>query len=149
MSYKARCILSEAIVMILRRAGETAPRYVPDVVAACLPIIKREGDRQRSLRQQVNGEPCSASNADSFNKESTREESVTLRTTAVSLLAESIALAGWSAKAYLRDIIDIAIGILTLEREKTFGSILQDQMLSTRRYFYCLLTHEIYIFLIY
>ena len=42
-------------------------------------------------------------------------DAILLRQSAVSLLAESMAAAGWSAARHLADVLDVAIGILTME----------------------------------
>jgi len=67
-----------------------------------------------------------------------------LRQSAMSLLAEGVVCAGWSASKYFMDIIDIATGVLSMEGEGTGKGKGTSQMsLNIRRSAAFLLRHSI------
>ena len=112
LSVHERSVLSEALMIILRRAGDAAPSYVPNYVCACIRVIKNETSVLRDASTLENHEI---------------EQRNLLRQSALSLLAEACALAGWSAKHMLRDVIDIAGGILSLENPAISSTKFQQQ----------------------
>lgn len=118
-----RAALGEALTFSIRRAGEVAPLYVPDVVRVCVAICRRridlckvredvDLDRRRVLvRNQETAEVSESIAAEAAAK----ADEVFLRQAAFSLLAEAMATAGWSASKYMREVIDVAKGPLYME----------------------------------
>jgi hypothetical protein len=187
-SYRHRAIVSEALSVLVRRAGAAAPPLVPSLVSACVRNIRlltlsveeqrvldgaADLNRMRLKRATSSAKSTAAAagagtsssvalspaeipsnqtrpqgssrskpgSALSAAEESAAEEMqeaqmlaaaaladrVLLRQSALSLLADGVACAGWAAQAHLADVLDIAAGVLSLER----GS-LQGQRLSRR-----------------
>ena len=100
-----RAVLSEALMMIIRRAGETAHLYVSDYIRACIKVFRRESKVLRDAEDKHND--CSENDELSTHH--------LLRQSSISLLAETCAMAGWSAGKLLPQVLDIAQGILQLE----------------------------------
>lgn len=99
-----RAVLSEALMMIIRRAGETAHLYVSDYITACIKVFKKES---KFLREAEDSHDCPENNEMSSHH--------LLRQSSISLLAETCAMAGWFAVKLLPQVLDIAQGILQLE----------------------------------
>mmetsp|Transcript_16477 Transcript_16477/g.24799 ORF Transcript_16477/g.24799 Transcript_16477/m.24799 type:complete len:1102 (-) Transcript_16477:57-3362(-) len=123
VSVRHRAALGESLSRALRRAGESSPVYVPGTVAACIPLCRRRVNlSQHNVSVNVNLTTMRVSSTDGTDVSeealelAAREaDEVFLRQTAFSLLAECIAVAGWSAAKHMRDVIDLAVGALTLE----------------------------------
>ena len=75
----------------------------------------------------------------SINELSNAADSIYLRQSSYSLLSEAMACGGWTAGKYLRDVLDIAIGTLQLER----NNLLQEDLIMRR---YSLLLLLIFFF---
>jgi hypothetical protein len=142
LSLHTRAVLAEVLSIALKRSGETAPLYVPAVVAVCVKICRarvslppspgpRELDEQMRpivqinlLERQVRYTDPSINNNDRPHESNQRvldeayiaADSVFLRQSAYSLLAEAMAVAGWSAGRHIMDVIDIAVGTLQMEK---------------------------------
>jgi Required for nuclear transport of RNA pol II C-terminus 1 len=138
LSPRHRALVGEALATVLRRAGDAAPSLVPLLVPSCIRVARARpsAEDSRLVESLVNLRAMtmtrSADDATSEDggeiKSSTRDKPVgdaslaalagdraLLRQSAMSLLAEAVVCAGWSASKYLIDILDIAAGVLSME----------------------------------
>lgn len=140
-SVRNQIVLSEAVTLILRRSGELGPKYSPGVVRICVLMSKTlTRSRAGRLGQTTHLRPCNAPTVNLLTMKISRpvveEESVDneeanhytaslveeseksiLRQCILSLLAEALVMAGWTANQYLADIVDICTSILLLETD--------------------------------
>eukprot|EP00604_Paraphysomonas_vestita_P001403 CAMPEP_0174824052 /NCGR_PEP_ID=MMETSP1107-20130205/30152_1 /TAXON_ID=36770 /ORGANISM="Paraphysomonas vestita, Strain GFlagA" /LENGTH=143 /DNA_ID=CAMNT_0016049279 /DNA_START=521 /DNA_END=949 /DNA_ORIENTATION=- len=79
--------------------------------------INIENNDSESITQRSDSQIQEINN--SIDQLSNAADSVYLRQSAYSLLSEAMACGGWTAGKYLRDVLDIAIGTLQLERNNT------------------------------
>jgi Required for nuclear transport of RNA pol II C-terminus 1 len=155
LSPRHRSLVGEALAAVLRRAGDAAPSLVPLLVPSCIRVARARPSAEDSqlVESLVNLRTMTmARSADDATPEdegetkgSTRDEApvgcallaalagdrALLRQSAMSLLAEAVVCAGWSASKYLVDILDIAAGVLSLE-----GSAHSTQTSSSIRRFF-------------
>ena len=152
-SPRLRALVGEALACILKRAGDCAPPLVPSLVAACITVVReRASDKAVGLiEDHVNLRTMivkKITQADPISEQTSQSDKHTqaaglavdltvaaavaadialLRQSAMSLLADSVVCAGWTASKYLLDIIDVAVGVLSLEglkkRTQTSSSI--------------------------
>ena len=138
LSPRVRALVGEALACVLRRAGDAAPPLVPSLVVACIRVVRdRATDEAASLVQDYANLRTMIMTKNTHTESSQEEvpyssetavtavnltEAVAkaadialLRQSAMSLLAESVVCAGWTASKYLLDILDIAVGVLALE----------------------------------
>lgn len=143
---RRRSLIGEALSSILRRSGDIAPKFVPFIVVACIKIIKKRlNDKDDNRIEELidlrsmkitpvhnntieneddfiakrKNERKNEKNEKKIIKAALSADNVLLRQSAVSLLAEAISTAGWSAANYMLDTLDIAVGILTFETKST------------------------------
>jgi len=143
---RRRSLIGEALSSILRKSGDIAPKFVPFIVVACIKLIKKRLDIKdenrveeiidlRNMKINRTNDENIEDDEDlkSIRKNERKNEmneikildaalsadSVLLRQSAISLLAEAISTAGWSAANYMIDTLDIAVGILTFEMKLT------------------------------
>ena len=108
LSKHHRSLIAEVLIVILRKSGEIASKFVDLYVLASIKVIKEENSETTTTN----------SNTDLMNDNFDNQENQLtniLRQSAISLLAESIVFSGWSSHKYLPDVIDISAGILLLE----------------------------------
>ena len=147
VSDRHRAIIAEALSMILRRSGSTAPKLVPSIISACLKIVRNLRPNSHVMQsvtqsgtnfQKLRLKPTTAiaditeSEMNDDKKDDTVDlqepelpsvpietavlaDQLLLRQSALSLLADAIAFAGWTSQKYMTDVVDVAVGILTLE----------------------------------
>jgi hypothetical protein len=131
-SARNRALLAEALAVVLRRAGAAAPPFIPGLVAACVKVARTRPstadaalvDAAVNLRTNrvtvgrgTDAADGSQSSADVDAAVAVADLAI-LRQSALSLLAEGVVLAGWSANApstRLIDVVDIATGVLAME----------------------------------
>ncbi len=138
LSNRSRALLGEVLVWSLRRAGDLLPIYVPQVVAVCIRIIRHRPklnvvedggvtiDVLNKMKISIEGNISDTeheTNADNIDAAIMSADSVFLRQSAMSLLAEAMGLAGWSASKHIVDVLDIAINSLRIEIQSTQESI--------------------------
>ena len=151
-SPRLRALVGEALASVLRRAGDAAPPLVPSLVAACITVVRARASDEAvglvedhvNLRTMIVKRPAQTDSSAEQTHQSDEHTQAALavdltvaaaaaadiallRQSAMSLLAESAVCAGWTASKYLLDILDIAVGVLTLEgmnrRTQTSSSI--------------------------
>ena len=136
---RRRSLIGEALSSILRNSGDIAPKFVPFIVVACIKLIKKRLDTKdeshieemidlRNMKINRTNDENVGVDEDLISKRKNEikirnaalsADNVLLRQSAVSLLAEAISTAGWSAANYMIDTLDIAVGILTFEMKLT------------------------------
>jgi len=146
LSERRRSLIGEALSSILRKSGDIAPKFVPFIVVACIKLIKKRLDIKdenqvedlidlrnmkinrthdenieddEDLKSKRKNEIKNEMNEMKILNAALSADSILLRQSAVSLLAEAISTAGWSAANYMIDTLDIAVGILTFEMKLT------------------------------
>lgn len=104
--------VGEALIQALQRCGEAMPVYAPKAVPAF-----------------IKGSQPSSSSSSSFQKNKEEEEDAGaveeeghFRASCLSGLADVCELLGWSLQRYRSDVVDLAVSVLTHEREKGGGS---------------------------
>jgi hypothetical protein len=132
VSLRLRNKLGEVLMRCVQRAGELVPYYATALVEAGFKVLAQL--RRCATQVSERGTACTlrpcgpevhsvasaqqqttnVRNVGTFDNED-EAEYVLLRQSAVSLLAETIARAGWSSSKYIREIIDVAVGTLTFE----------------------------------
>ena len=157
-SVRYRALLGESLAAIIRRAGPAAVPLVPSLVAACVKMARTRLSREDALLvdaavdlntmrvttpivdhrgDEINGVESSpslvAKEVDKVDREAAAgaADRAILRQSALSLLAEAVVCAGWSASAHstrLLDVLDIATGVLSMEKESSQIAV------ATRRY---------------
>jgi hypothetical protein len=155
---KQRALVGEALSCILRRAGDAAPPLVPALVAACIRVVRVRPtvEDERSSQGLVDLSTMKICKDSEEERDSVgdRKRDVTtaafvgdnalLRQSAMSLLAEAVVCAGWSASKYFMDIIDIATGVLSMEGVGGGkGKVTSQMSLNIRRSAAFLLRHSI------
>lgn len=124
-----RALLAEALAVVLRRAGAAAPPLIPGLVAACVKVARTRPsladaalvdsaiDLRTNRVTMAGGLEGVEPPADVDAAVAVADRAI-LRQSALSLLAEAVVVAGWSANApstRLIDVVDIATGVLSME----------------------------------
>ena len=151
-SVRYRALLGESLAVVMRRAGPAAVPLVPGLVAACVKMARTRMSREDALLvdaavnlstmrvvtapiaghhgEEVEGVESLVDNVDREAAAGAADRAI-LRQSALSLLAEAVVCAGWSASLQstrLFDIIDIATGVLSMETDSSQIAV------ATRRY---------------
>ena len=126
-SMRNRALLAEALAVVLRRAGAAAPPFIPGLVAACVKVARTRPSTadaalvDSAIDLRTNRVTCRQDGEESptdVDAAVAVADCAILRQSALSLLAEAVVLAGWSANApstRLIDVVDIATGVLSME----------------------------------
>jgi len=126
-------IVSSCIKIIKSRLNEKDDRRIEDLIDLRSMKIKNitnnddnnnneindENDDEEDIKLKRKNERKNEKNEKKIIKASLSADTVLLRQSAVSLLAEAISTSGWSAAKYMIDTLDIAVGILTFETKST------------------------------
>lgn len=125
MTMRERVLLVEVLVLVTRRTGPSAANFCTLLVNACIKLIRfRPGVHEEKLLTENSIDLLSHRSAstepDTTSSESIEEgfytaDSVILRQSAVSLLAEITVAAGFTSFPFLFEIIDVALGIIRVE----------------------------------
>ena len=155
-SVRYRALLGESLAVVIRRAGPAAVPLVPGLVAACVKMartrlsredallvdaavnlntmrvitVPEKGDEAEGVESSQSLEIEGGGNVDREAAAGAADRAI-LRQSALSLLAEAVVCAGWSASALstrLFDVLDIATGVLSMETESSQIAV------ATRRY---------------
>ena len=125
LTIRERVLLVEVLVLVTRRTGPSAANFSTVLVNLCIKLIRfRPGPAEEKLLTDSNinllqhrsadiglDPTSSAGNRDGFFV----ADSVILRQSAVSLLAEITVASGFTSFSFLYEIIDVALGILRTE----------------------------------
>lgn len=139
LSVRQRAILGESIVRIVKKSGKVLNRnLLAKVISSAIGIARQKSNTEHAqiinsgvdlLRMRVKKENFQFSSPElegvdielrNVNQSllvATTEAAdlVLLRQSALSILSEALVTIDWGAAKYLRDILDICVGILTLE----------------------------------
>jgi hypothetical protein len=116
--------IGEALVQALQRCGEAMPIYAPKAVPAFI-----QGGQPSSLPpSSTSSTPAAAPSTTTFSQEEEEEEQLKqagaveeeghFRASCLSGLADVCELLGWSLQKYRTDVLDLALAVLTREREE-------------------------------
>jgi Required for nuclear transport of RNA pol II C-terminus 1 len=138
LSPRHRSLVGEALATVLRRAGDAAPSLVPLLVPSCIHVARvrpsaedsrlveslvdlramtmaRSADDAAPEVVPVPSSTCAKAPVNEASSAALAGDRALLRQSAMSLLAEAVVCAGWSASKFLIDILDIAAGVLSME----------------------------------
>lgn len=139
LSPRHRSLVGEALATVMRRAGDAAPSLVPLLVPSCIRVARMRPSAEDSVLVEslvnLRAMTMAKSADDMMSGDDSESEGrvrgkapavdtlsaalagdrALLRQSAMSLLAEAVVCAGWSASNYLIDILDIAAGVLSME----------------------------------
>lgn len=149
---RRRVLLGESLMFGIKRAGELVPYYASDIISGCLSVIRTENTKMRPVDTNVvnwdmkkmtlaeeipveANEDLSAESKRSSKKSSKKKskpdssaearnvDSVLLRQSALSLMAEVVASAGYGSSRYLEDIIRLASDVIAVEHSSANASV--------------------------
>jgi len=162
-SCKNKMLLVETLARVVRRAGAAAPVYVAQVLPVAMRMVRavhKEVDRSLIDSTLGNGGAAAAAHVDVLTKMKvvavagiseedggsnavaqravealiSGAEQVLLRQSILSLVAECLAVSGYSAGKYIVDVVGLMSGILRLEQPRPADSADQAQArMSARR----------------
>lgn len=139
LSPRHRSLVGEALATVLRRAGDAAPSLVPLLVPSCIHVarVRPSAEDSRLVESLVDlramtmarsaddaapeddsetrSSTCAKAPLNEASSAALAGDRALLRQSAMSLLAEAVVCAGWSASKFLIDILDIAAGVLSME----------------------------------
>ena len=130
---RRRVLLAESLMFGIRRLGDLVPFYADEILAGCLRVIRAENRLFLPVKTHVSNwdmnkmilkEDCVApSNSSSVcanpnakvADDALQVDSILLRQSAISLIAEVVARSGYGSSRYIEDIIQLAADVLTVE----------------------------------
>ena len=122
---RERVLLVETLVLTTRRTGPSAASFATLLVHACIKLIRfRPGAGEEKvltdsnidlLRHRSVNVELDAARSEKVEDGFYTADSVILRQSAVSLLAEITVAAGFTSFPFLFEVIDVAVGILSTE----------------------------------
>jgi len=124
-SLRSKALVAEALVVVLRRAGQLGAQLVtPLLVTACIRVarVRPLTEHEEAVEQQVDLRTMKMHSAggaevdeEKIDKAAFGADAALLRQSSVSLLAEAMTVAGWGGSRFVYDVLDVAIGILQME----------------------------------
>ena len=148
---RRRVLLGESLMFGIKRVGELVPYYASDIIRGCLSVIRNENRKMRPVDTEVlnwdmkkmaitEGTPSEAKDGQTVDSkhsskkskmksepnssvEAGKVDSVLLRQSALSLMAEVVATAGYGASRYLEEIIRLAADVLAVEHSSANAAI--------------------------
>jgi hypothetical protein len=136
---RCRALLAEAITFGIKRSGRSIAQFGGDIVGTCIHVSS--GGTERGKRSELlassnlwRPESVHILSTDSKHEENEKDESQTVRIataidsamlqqSAVSLLAEFIATAGFGSSRHIATVLQFATDILNVEHKNTTSAI--------------------------
>lgn len=137
---RRRVLLGEALMFGVKRAGELVPYYANDIIYGCMRVLRAENTKNRPVQSHITGwdmqkmtitkdslGPVTRGNSAALSPkiieaglpdtviEAQAVDSILLRQSALSLMAEVVATAGFGSSRYLDEVIQLASDVLAVE----------------------------------
>lgn len=140
---RKRVLLAESIMFGVIRAGATIPLYAGEIINGCMRVIRAENSISRpvvlhiskwdmqkmTLREEQQQDDTTSLSLRRVKKqtdagqEAEHVDSILLRQSALSLMAEVVSIAGYGSSRYLNEVIQLAVDVLSVEHSSANAAI--------------------------